>query len=336
MPEITINPNKPLLLFMPIYDIVAEAFVEKMNDIPVEDDIEVWINSPGGRVFAGWSIIGALQKRKGKTSVCVMGHAASMAFFFPLFADYSEALEVTKFMIHRADMYVETPEEQLFLDNINKDLRKQVEQRINQQLFTEITGVTFNDIFDPKQRKEVWINAKDAKKIGLINDVRKFTKKEIDSFSEKLVAFADFSEPTQEPTQRSEQPESNLNTNNNKNRVKMTLAEIMAQHPELVAQIQTGAVTAERERVGAYMAFLDVDKENVVKAVKEGTAFNSAVMAEMTVKLTAHVGKTKLEADGKGEKPKTDAEILAEKTAKEKDLETFEKEVESKTKKSIA
>jgi ATP-dependent Clp protease, protease subunit len=329
---------KPLLLYNAIYDYSAERLVSLMTDIPDDEDIDMWVNSPGGSVFAGWAIIGAMQKRKGKKNMSVTGMAASMAAFMLLFADKREGLNVSQYLLHRADGYVENEEDQKFLDGINKDLRKQMEMRLNMDEFKNVTGYSMDELFDPKKRINVWLDSKQAKQIGLIDKIIKLEPKQAEAMNAQFVAFADFENPTQGAQSQRSEPEKPIenNTNNNQNRVKMTLAEIMAQHPELVAQIQTSAVTAERERVGAYMAFLDVDKENVVKAIKDGTAWNSAVMAEMTVKLTAHVGKTKLEADGGGEKPKTDAEILAEKTAKEKELETFEKDVEAKTKKSIA
>jgi ATP-dependent Clp protease protease subunit len=327
---------KPLLLYNAIYDYSAERLVNLMTDIPDDEDIDMWVNSPGGSVFAGWAIIGAMQKRKGKKNMSVTGMAASMAAFMLLFADKREGLNVSQYLLHRADGYVENEEDQRFLDGINKDLRKQMEMRLNMEEFKNVTGYSMDELFDPKKRINVWLDSKQAKQIGLIDKIIKLEPKQAEAMNAQFVAFADFENPTQgAQSQRSEQtkPIENSSIINQKTKVKMTLAEILAQHPELVAQIQTGAVKAERERIGAYMAFIDIDKENVIKAIKEGSEFTSATMAEMTVKLTAHVGKTNLEADGKVEKPKTDAEILAEKTAKEKELETFEKEVESKTKK---
>ena len=57
---------KTLLLFSPIYSFTAETFVNSLLEVPENEDIEVWINSPGGSVFAGWSIIAALNEMKGK------------------------------------------------------------------------------------------------------------------------------------------------------------------------------------------------------------------------------------------------------------------------------
>lgn len=328
---------KPLLLYSGIWDYTAERLVNLMTDVPENEDLEIYMNSTGGSVFAGWAIIGAMNKRSGKKYILVAGMAASMAAFMLLFADKREGLNSSQYLLHRADGYVESEEDQKWLDNINKDLRKQMEMRMNMEVFNEVTGVTMDEIFDPKKRINVLLDASQAKKIGLIDKVIKLEPKEAKAFNEQFVAFADFSDPTQGTDPQRSEPTKPIESNiNPKKVVKMTLAELQAAHPELYAQIVTTATNAERDRVGSFMAFIEYDRENVIKAVNEGTAFTGKVMTEMTVKMTAQLQKTNLEADGKGEKPKTDAEILAAKTAKETELSDFEKEVEAGTKKIIS
>lgn len=327
--------SKPLLLYSPIYDYVAELFVDKMNDIPAEEDIEVWMNCPGGRVFAGWSMIGPTVKRTGKKKMCVFGHAASMAVFFMLYMDEVEALEVTRFLIHRADGYVETPEDQAFLDSINKDLRKQMESRLNMDVFEEVCGCTMDDIFNPNGRKEVWLDAKQAKKLGLIQSIKKFTKKESEAYNEHFVAFADFSHGSEKP-QRSEATSQNDSPNNKPKINKMTKEELQAQHPDVYAAIHSSGhaagVKAERDRVNAHLAFIDADKENVIKAVKEGAEFSQATIAEMTAKMIAASKVTNLNADGSGTPPAATPPASG-KTEAEKELEAFEKSVNDGAKK---
>lgn len=329
-PDPEMEVGKPILLYMPIYDSVAQELVDIMNQTPSEQDLQIWMNSPGGRVFAGWSIIGPMVKREGKISISVFGHAMSMAVYLCLFADEVEALEVTQFMIHRADGYVENDDDQKLLDNINKDLRKQMETRLNMDVFQEVCGITIDEIFNSPTRKDVMLTAKQAKKLGLIDSIIKLTPSQVKAQASHFVAFADFSERTEiEETQRSvQEPESNNNPKNSK----MTLAELRAQHPELVSAIEKDAISAERDRIGSYLAFLDVDKENVVKAIKEGTAFTGAVMAEMTVKLTAHVSKQNLIADGQeNPKPVTD-KVIDLKSPEATAVSDFEKTVESQVK----
>lgn len=293
--------NKPLLLFAPIYDLVATELVDKMNEIPEDEDIEIWLNSPGGRVFAGWSIIGAMQKRKGKCNMTIMGHAASMAVFFALFADNVEALEVTQFMIHRADGYIETPEDQAFLDKINKDLRNQMEKRLNMKIFEQVVGKKMDEIFDPKQRINVWIDAKQAKKIGLINSIKKLSPQEIKSYNQKLVSFLDFEQRSYEDiSQRSDYTDDALIINETINS-NMTKSELKEKYPELYAEILNDGISAgikqESIRTKSWIAYLDFDKENVIASIKEGKDFSSDIIAEMSVKMASHVMGEKIEKD---------------------------------------
>ncbi len=319
--------NKPLLLFAPIYDSVAIDLIDKMNEIPEDEDIEIWVNSPGGRVFAGWTIIGAMQKRTGKCKMSIMGHAASMAVFFALFADEAEALEVTQFMIHRADGYVDTPEDQAFLDKINKDLRKQMESRLNMDVFEQVTGKTMDQIFDPKQRIDVWIDAKQAKKIGLIGKIKKLSPQQIKAYNEKFVAFADFDfeQRSSEDTQRSGPEDITINNNNNK---KMTKSELKAQHPELFAEIYDEGLAAgvkqEATRVRSWLAYIGIDKENVIMSIKEAKEFTPDLMAEMSVKMASKAKAEEIEGDSKKKIPTDKPE---DKTAEQKEVEAFEKNV---------
>lgn len=319
---------------MPIYDEVAQDFVEKMNDIPQNEDIEIWMNCPGGRVFAGWSIIGPLQKREGKKTMCIYGHAMSMAVYMALYCDNVEALEVTQFMIHRADGYVENDDDKLLLDNINKDLKKQMESRLNMDVFQEVCGCTIEDIFNNEKRRDIMLTAKQAKKLGLINSIKKLTPKEIKSFSENFVAFADFTgEQRRDPEQRSESVNDN-NNNNQKTNTKMTKEELKAQHPALYAEIiadgHSAGIKAEQVRVKSWLAYLDIDKENVLASVKDGKDFTPDVMAEMSVKMMGKATAEKIAEDS----PEAIATKKAdEKTAEQKEVDAFMKEVEEGVKK---
>ncbi|MDD5013655.1 MAG: ATP-dependent Clp protease proteolytic subunit [Atribacterota bacterium] len=327
--------NKPLLLYAPIYDFVAEAFVDKMNDIPPDQDIEIWMNCPGGRVFAGWSIIGPLQMRTGKKTMCIFGHAMSMAVYMALFCDNVSALEVTQFMIHRADGYIETPEDKLLLDNINKDLRKQMESRLNMDVFQDVCGCSMDDIFKGENIKNVMLTAKQAKKLGLINSIKKLSQKEVEAYTDHFVAFADFSQRSEKSdSQRSDKkPETEIK-NNSPKQITMTKEEIQAQHPAVyVAILKDGrddGIKTERGRASAFLPFIDCDKDNVIKAIKEGKEFDNSVMAEMTVKLTAHVTKGNIEAD-KPEQIAT-AKVVNPDSPEAKKVKDFEAEVNKEVK----
>lgn len=279
---------KQVLLYSGIYDFVAEYFIEQLNDIPIDEDITVRINSPGGNVFAGWGMIAAINERKGNVYMKVDGNASSMAFYIALYGFKVEALDVTKFLLHRADGYVRDETDQKFLDGINKDLRAKLEKRIDKKIFKDVTGIDFNQIFDSEKRIDVWISAKDAKKIGLVDKVVRLDPKEIEAINTNLVAFSNTC--VQGSTQASQGGENKENSNkenkiNNKKTKKMTIQELKASHPELFAEVIKKGADAEKERVQAWLAFKSIDMKAVENGIESNALVTQKVMAEMTVKM---------------------------------------------------
>ena len=182
---------KQILLYNPIFSFVAEEFINAINDAG-DEDITIRVNSPGGSVFAGWGMAAALSEKKNVT-VKVDGVAASMAFYLLLFADKVEALDVSMFMIHRADGNAESDEEKALLKSVNNTLKSKMSEKIDAQAFEDVTGTSIDDMFDAEERKDVWITAKQAKKIGLVSKINRLTTKEQTAMT-KMVADSKFAE----------------------------------------------------------------------------------------------------------------------------------------------
>lgn len=259
---------KELLLYTGIYSFTAEALISAMEENKGSDMV-LRVNSPGGSVFSGWGIIakmGEIQGQGSRVLVKVDGAAMSMSANLPLYADDSEALDVSNLMIHRADGPVETDDERELLNKINMDLRKKMEASIDEARLKEIKGVGFDEIFDPKQRINVFLSAYEAKAIGLIKRVVKVGPKEIEAMNDRMFAIA---------AQAENKPETNI---------KMNIEKLKAEHPELFAQVKALGASEEKDRVGAWMAFVEVDPEQVSKAVKDGTVMSQTAMVELTKK----------------------------------------------------
>lgn len=326
---------KKLLLYAPIYRYTAEAFVNKMLEVDAAEDLEIWVNSPGGSVFAGWSIIGPLNERTGKNIAKVFGDASSMAFYSLLFMDRVEALDVSSFMIHRADGYTETDEDKQFLVDVNKQLRSKLEAKIDPEKFKEVTGKTFDQIFDLNQRIDVILSAKDAKKIGLVDKIIKVDSEKLAAFSEKFVSFYDsddeFSRGSDviiddDNARGSAEKDQNINKNKveQKQIKKMTREEFKSQNPEAYAEIVAQAQKDERDRIEAFLEFVEIDAESVKKHISEGNAMTNKFMAEMTKKMASNAMKKEIKEDAP-ENQNLNAED--EKKKEEIEAENFEKEV---------
>ncbi len=349
-----INPIEPtdeneVYLMAPIYDDTAMAFCRTLDMIPKDEDVNVLMNSPGGSVFAGWSIIGRAKERKGKLNCKVYGHAASMSMFFLLYCDYAEAIEPAKFMIHRADMWVENEDDQKLLDSVNKDLRAVMESKLDTAKLKEITGLSMKDIFEGEVRRDVWLTAKEAKKVKLINEVIRMNKEQVKAFNNKFVGFVNPERGSEgksrgsEAKQMTSEKENKSVISNNQKPKTMTREELKLQNPDLFAAIFAegkaegvkAGTEAERIRVKAWMSYLEYDQEGVVKAIKEGSEMTMDVQSELQIKV---ISKTKLKAvekDGKDlEAGKTETEEQKNKTEHEKQVNAVALEVRANLKKT--
>lgn len=327
---------KQILLYTPIFSSTAKEFVEKLITVSKDEDVEIYMNSPGGSVFAGWSIVGALNERKGKNIAKVFGDASSMALYTLLFMDEVYSLDVSSYTIHRADGLVTSPEDQKELDRINSDIRAKLTTKVNEDVFKQVTGKSFDELFDPKQRININLTAKEAKKIGLVNDIIRLEAKELKALSEKFVAFVDFSEQGSDGEVRGSTQQS-INSNNNKNLKTMTLQEFKAQHPELHAEVfeagKKDGVKAEQVRAKSWLAYLDIDKENVLASVKEGKEFTPDIMAEMAVKMASKNMAKTIEADSTEKVATTTVVPEVEKTAEQKKVDAEIEAVKANAKK---
>lgn len=208
---------KPILLFNVIHSETARDFTEKVLSVPEKEAIDILINSPGGSLSAGWSMLAVLQDRKA-VNMKVVGDASSMAFFFLLFATKTTAFDTSTFLIHRAAGHDESELDKGDLKDIesrNKIIREKLEARIDEDKFIKVTGKTFDDIFSMKGQLDVNLTANEAFEIGLIDEVIKLDVKKREQieaeYFDKIAALA-------EP----------INSNNsNKNKMAKSLKELI-------------------------------------------------------------------------------------------------------------
>jgi ATP-dependent protease ClpP protease subunit len=306
---------KELYLYSPIYDFVAQDLIASMEENK-GSDIVIRSNTPGGSVFAGWGIIAKMGEHDGKVTVKVDGMAASMGFYMLLFADYVEALDVSKFMVHRADGYVSTPEDQLFLDNINKDLKAKFSSKIDNEKLKNLKSNTnkygVEDIFNPEKRIEINLSAKDAKEIGLISKITKVTPTEIQALNERLYAIA-----------ASHQPEEN------KKITQMDINKLKAEHPAIYAEAIALGIAQEKDRVGAAMVWFEVDPAGVKAAIESGSQITAKQTQEFQFKAMSAAQLAAVKKDNPADVKTKEAEgnptATAEELADEAVLSEFRK-----------
>lgn len=145
-------------------EITPRAFREELNaDV---DDITVWINSPGGNVFAAAEIYTMLRDYPGSVTVKIDAIAASAASVIAMAGEKVQMSPVAMLMIHDPSTIV--------MGNA-KDMEKAIatlnevkESIIN--AYAAKSGLSHNRI-SKLMENETWMNAKKAVELGFADDI---------------------------------------------------------------------------------------------------------------------------------------------------------------------
>lgn len=315
---------KEILLYSNINNWSAEYFITEM-EAAKDEDVVVRMNTNGGSPEDMWGMLAKVAERTKATKIKVDGRAYSAGAFMLAYSKDVEALDVSQFLIHRAayasflesDANFFTEDRKKSLKVINDASRAALEAKIDVVKFTAITGKTLEDIFSIDSRIDVVLTAKEAKEIGLINKIVQLTP-QISAEIESKFAIAASHDPNAQkpiiPTPTIQK--SNTNT--------MTIEKLKAEHPDVYAQITSNAVAEERDRVGAFLAFAEVDTKAVVEGIKKGEKLSQTQMAEFAMKAFSTKQIATIEAENAPD-TKTGAEATP-KTEAEKNMAAFEVE----------
>jgi ATP-dependent protease ClpP protease subunit len=108
VPPVTVDGNTATLrLYDPIDDwgegwgMSASEFAEALDDLPANvGTIRLLINSPGGEIFDGWTIVNTMRAHPARVVALVQGLAASMASVIAVAADELVMMPNSELMIH--------------------------------------------------------------------------------------------------------------------------------------------------------------------------------------------------------------------------------------------
>ena len=150
------------------------------SELEAEDgDVTVWINSPGGNVFAAAEIYTMLKDYAGSVTVRIASIAASAASVIAMSGDRVEMSPTALLMIHDPSTIAmgNTKDMERAIDTLN-EVKESI---IN--AYAAKTGLRHNKIAD-LMSNETWMNAKKAVELGFA-DVVLFDEKEENSDSEE-------------------------------------------------------------------------------------------------------------------------------------------------------
>ncbi len=149
--------------------IIAQMLFLEAQD--PEKDIQLYINSPGGSVTAGFAIYDTMQYIKCDVSTICIGLAASFGAF--LLAGGAKgkriALQNAEIMIHQPAIHGNGVQGQATDIKIVSDHLQKSKQRLN-QILSENTGRTIEEVRIDTERDN-YMSAEEALKYGLIDKI---------------------------------------------------------------------------------------------------------------------------------------------------------------------
>lgn len=271
--------KKEILLYTPIYSYVAEDIVEDINEFEDEASLTLRLHTPGGEVMAGYAVLSRLTDRKGITDIFVDGMAYSMGAWMSLWANKVIASEMAKFMFHKAaypSWYEASESEQSQLKEMNAKFKAKMQSRFND---SQLAKDTIAKVFEVDVINDVYLTAKQAKEVGLVSEIKTLdlgAKAQIEQYSQMYAFYTEAKKETPE-----------VGANKPQNLKSMNIQELKAQHPALYDEVfaagRSAGAVAERDRVGSFLAFLDVDPKAVKAGIESGNAISETQRSEFAL-----------------------------------------------------
>jgi ATP-dependent Clp protease protease subunit len=160
-----------IFLGTPVDDQVADSIVAQLLFLDAEDpekDIQLYINSPGGSVYAGLAIYDTMQQIRPDVATICFGLAASMGAFLLTAGAHGKrmALPSSRIMIHQP---LGGAQGQAVEIEIQAREILYIKERLNTML-AEHTGRPFDQIAADTER-DFFMSAQEAQEYGLIDRV---------------------------------------------------------------------------------------------------------------------------------------------------------------------
>lgn len=156
-----------------VNDVTADLVVAQLLFLESEDpekDIQIYINSPGGSVSAGFAIYDTMQYIKPDVSTICIGRAASMGAFL-----LAAGTKGKRFALPNSDIMIHQPlggaQGQASDIKIQAEKIIQIRERIN-KILSERTGQPLDKITNDTDR-DYYMTAEEAVAYGIIDEVVK-------------------------------------------------------------------------------------------------------------------------------------------------------------------
>lgn len=166
-----LNKSRNILLYNIIDNISADVIVTKikaMNILDTKKEIVLEINSPGGDVSCGFSIINAIEQSKAPIHSVISGQSCSMAAMISITAQKRSMYYNSFWMNHplsegQADYLQFIKDRTKFLIHLDK---------MTEDIFKKYTKLTRRDL-EKIATGELWLSAPEALQKGIIDKIIK-------------------------------------------------------------------------------------------------------------------------------------------------------------------
>jgi ATP-dependent Clp protease protease subunit len=149
----------------------ASLIVAQLLFLEAEDpkkDIKLYVNSPGGSVYAGLAIYDTMQHLKCDVATYGMGLQASMGAFL-----LSSGSKGKRFLLPNATVMIHQPSSgsQGKISDIEIDLKEglRLKKRLT-EILAKNCGKTYTEL-EKDQDRDYWMSAEEARKYGLVDEV---------------------------------------------------------------------------------------------------------------------------------------------------------------------
>lgn len=313
-----------------VFDYSVSSFIEEMNEAEASgDDVAIVTNCYGGSVLSGWGLIATLSEFPNNKKIMVHGNASSMMAYALLFCEDTSCIPQSIFLLHRASTYRDDEASMNSLKKTNADLRKAFEVKIDIPAFEKIAGVDLDRFFDgTKSVVDVELDAKQAKKIGLIKNIVPLSPKRSKEINAEMITACGGQGVQMIKIDEPEAVKKPIISN------KMTKAELEKDHPTIVAEIiasatpaiQLAAVANEKARANSFLAYHEIDSKAAIEGAKGDKALTPDVQAEFQV-TALKTGFVKNASEGGNSSLDTEAVKDETQTAAQKEEEAFKAEL---------
>lgn len=137
-----------------------------LQSVDPSKDVNMYINSPGGGVYAGLSILDTMDLISNKTNTVTCGMAASMGFILAISGDERKALKHSRFLLHQPLGGAQGQESdiQIVAREIGK-LKSELYQIVSERTKQPIEKVTKDG------DRDYWMTSAEALEYGAIDEI---------------------------------------------------------------------------------------------------------------------------------------------------------------------